>query len=187
MSLFNKFKTLRTKLSRHSLNTPDPDVPPLETPSPEATPSEATPSEAILAFRTITTMLALVQEGTSFSDSKGLHNVELRRELKLVNALSTVIVRDVEIAAVVVKPDNGSGQLEVIACTHLTSLGKELTTPQPNPSINEYFWRFLATANPRKDEVLSVTPPPSSVPTISDPKAPDLKGKDMWKYIEDHW
>jgi hypothetical protein len=181
MSLFNKLKTLKTKLSRHSLITHDPYV------LPEASSPEATPSEGILAFRTITTMLALIQEGTTFSDSKGRPSTEQRRELKLLNALSTVIVRNVEISAVVVKPDDGSGQLEVIACTHLTSLGEQLTTSQPTTRIGEYFWRFLATANPRHDKVLSDTPPPTNVPTISDPKAPDLKGNSIWKYVEDHW
>jgi hypothetical protein len=58
-------------------------------------------SEGILAFRTITTILAEVQDGTTFSDSKA--PTEQCRELEILNALSTVIVRDVEIVAVIVK------------------------------------------------------------------------------------
>ena len=179
-----------------SLISPDRGtIPPLETSSPEATPSKKKASSlrkkayGILAFRTITTMLAEVQDGTTFSDSKTALFAEQCQELKILNALSTVIVRDVEIAAVIVK-DGSARQLEVIACTHLTSPEGKLTTSQPNTTtISEYFWKFLVTANPRRlgDKLLSDTPPPTKVPTISDPKAPDIKGNDIWKYIEDHW
>jgi hypothetical protein len=139
MPLLNKFKTLGTKLSRHSLITRD-----VETSS-----WEATPSEGILAFRTITTMLALIQEGTTFSDSKGHHSKEQSLELEILNALSTVIVRDVEVVAVTAKHNNGSGQFEVIACADLTTgrPGERLATSQPNISISEYLWSFLATVN----------------------------------------
>ena len=173
---------------------------PLSETSPKATPSNknnisskkgiSSPEiipEAILAFRTITTMLAVVQEGTTFSDSKKSPLPEQRQELEILNALSTVIVRDVEVVAVIVK-DRSTEQLEVIACTHLAAPEKKLTTPQSNTTtISDYFWKFLVTANPRRDKVLSDTPAPTDVPTISDPKAPDLKGNDSWKYIEDHW
>jgi hypothetical protein len=125
MSLFNKLKTLKTKLSRHSLITRDPYV------LPEASSPEATPSEGILAFRTITTMLALIQEGTTFSDSKGRPSTEQRRELKLLNALSTVIARNVEISAVVVKPDDDLGNLRSLLALILPVL--ENNSPLPSP------------------------------------------------------
>ena len=59
--------------------------------------------------------------------------------------------------------------------------------PYRNIYIGEYIWRFLAMANPCQDNILSDTPPLTNVPTISGPKAPNLKGNDVWKYIEDHW
>jgi hypothetical protein len=150
--------------------------------------SESEPiPEGILAFRTITTMLAVIQEGTTFSDSKTSPSAEQRQELNILNSLSTVIVRDAEVVAVIVK-DGSAERLEVIACTHLTGPEGKLTSSQPNTTtISEYFWKFLVTANPRQDKVLSDTPAPINVPTISDPKAPDLEGNDIWKYIEKKW
>jgi hypothetical protein len=174
--LVGAMKTIKKKLSNLKL-------PFIGTSSNTNNPSEATtPPENILAFRTITTMLSHIQEGTTFSDSRCSVSKELGRELEILNALSTVIVRDVEIVAVTAKPDNGSGKLEVICtCTHPVN---QLTSPQTNTG---YLSRFFAIANPRRDEVLSLTPPPTNSPTISEPKAPDLKGTTLWQYIEDHW
>lgn len=72
--------------------------------------------DAILAFRTITTMLSLIQSPTETTSTraKEVPSKDKRRELKILDALSAVAVRRYEIVAVVAKSYNGSN-LEVIA------------------------------------------------------------------------
>ena len=86
-------------------------------------PSEPIPStkaEDLLAFRTITTMLYFIQSttgqlGHTATTTAPLGtNQEDHRSLRILDALSTVLVREHEVIAVVVKPCDGS-DVQVLA------------------------------------------------------------------------
>lgn len=59
------------------------------------------------------------------------------KELKLLNALATLLVRrsnEVVAVAVTNHGDDGSGVIQVIACHHVSSPWPELTIPSPQPA-----------------------------------------------------
>jgi hypothetical protein len=137
-------------------------------------------------------MLAQIQHGTTFSNTRLKPDDEVkRRELRLLNALATIMVREHEIVAVVRKMGGKPGILEVIACVHLPSDTDELTPAQtdhqndPNfKNVGTQIWRLLATPNPRKPQRTDPEPstanansstadslfPTSDVPSIVDPE-----------------
>lgn len=106
------------------------------------------------AFRTIITMLAIIpsQRVRTVVDRKSEHGPE-DKELKLLNALATLLVRCHEVAAVAVtNRDDKSGNIQVIACHHISSHGPpQLTIPQPASKFST-FKNFLVAFNPRKDD-----------------------------------
>lgn len=112
-------------------------------------------SKAILAFRTITTILSLIQSGrpttVSASDSGTEQiNKNTRHELRVLDALSAVIVRRYEIAAVMTKRYDGS-KIEVLISVNDTS-EPVLTFPQQNQHSGKlpgWLQRFIVTPNPR--------------------------------------
>ncbi|KAF8229388.1 hypothetical protein L208DRAFT_1402121 [Tricholoma matsutake] len=81
-------------------------------------------------------MLSHIQQATSFSGTNVTSNKAQSLELKILNALATIIVMNNEIVAVVANRDNGDGQLEVIACVHLIRDEEELS-----PKISEKLFR----------------------------------------------
>lgn len=105
------------------------------------------PSEAHLAFRTITTLLAsLPKDGEMKIDSSGpKQDRETRRELKLLVALSTVLVRNNEVVTVV---SLRSGALDPtqhnldLACTRI---------PEASANESKNRWPLFTTANHRRD------------------------------------
>lgn len=125
---------------------------------------------SIKAFRTIITMLKIIPSKRVLSvvgRRSGLA-AEEDKELKLLNALATLLVRSHEVAAVTVtERDVASGVIQVLACLHISSDGPlaELTIPQPAESSTT-FSKFLAVFNPRKDN----PSPNSNLPKIVDPK-----------------
>ena len=100
------------------------------------------------------------------------HDSKKDKELKLLNALATLLVRSDEVAAVAVtKHDIGSGDIQVIACHHhVGSYGSfpELTNHQQasHNTITSYFQNFLATFNPRRDNKDYISK--SDLPSIVD-------------------
>jgi hypothetical protein len=74
----------------------------------------------ILASRTITTMLSGIQQAQAFRVAKARPIVDdkARLELKILDALATVIIIDNDVVEVVSKHDD-SGKLKVIACARL--------------------------------------------------------------------
>ena len=83
-------------------------------------PSPSTKAEDLLAFRTITTMLSFIQSTTGQLRRTANTMTPLgtdredRRLLRILDALSTVLVREHEVIAVVVKPYDGS-DVQVLA------------------------------------------------------------------------
>jgi len=105
----------------------------------------------ILAFRTITTMLAHIQQERPFKFS--LNNSKIsgaqQRELKISNAFANLAVTDYDVVAVatVQSPD----ELNIVACSSDSS---DESPPSPSPSgpSPSRFWKFIFSKNPRDDE-----------------------------------
>jgi hypothetical protein len=142
----------------------------------------------ILAFRTITMLLSWLQQTQviKVSKEKFITDPTERQKLKILNALSTIIVVNNNVVAVVAKsnPDIPvSKGLEVIACARLPDEG--LIAPQ-TPNIVGQFWQFLLTKNPRRDDPL-----PAAPFAIVDPMVPaDLDSDDpeeLKTYIDGYW
>ena len=138
-------------------------------------------SYGILAFRTITTILAKIQQKSSISNNKLSPNSDAeRQELSILNAFATVTVMDDEKVAVVANrhPENLNGEFEILACQQLKD---EATT-----STLSGLSRFLVNRNPRRDTVVSNT-----TPVLSDPKNPRLSSdSDQQKliaYVHKRW
>jgi len=126
-------------------------------------------AHAILAFRTITTMLSLIQSPTEITSTgeKDLSK-EQRDKLRVLDALSAVIVRQHEIAAVMAKPSNGD-KIEVLASVN--HLDPTFDIPQLSDSRLDRL-RWLITPNPRdplknkKSKIDSLTTRATSVTLV---------------------
>jgi hypothetical protein len=105
---------------------------------------------SIKAFRTIITMVNLIpsQRKLDMLELKPQRSEEVQ-ELRLLNALATLLVRSNEVAAVVVTK-HGDGVVQVIACFHHDGSSAELTVPQ-SASKSSIFKNFLSVFNPRVD------------------------------------
>jgi hypothetical protein len=134
--------------------------------------------EAIHAFRTITTMLSLIQRGTEFTDTIMIPPKDANKlsQLRILDALAALIVRNNEVAAVVAMPAERSGKIQVLVSAHINSEMGKLTFSQPDGRFRALL-KYLVTANPRdlkrnrhapKD---SLTVDQSAVPGIRDPEA----------------
>ena len=108
-------------------------------------------TEALLAFRTITTMLSLIQSNANTDSDAGLNVKNSRKELKILNAFATVAIREYGVAAVVAAPYDQSGNIQVLASvSYLNHDEGQLTIPQPSLSnkVTDYLSRFLFNLNP---------------------------------------
>ena len=139
--------------------------------------------ESILAFTTITTMLSYINRARSFTDPIPTSIVKSkRRELRVLNALATVLVSDAGGVAVTVQPDIESGLLEIMVCVHMARLLED-ATPIQGRGLLQRVWNCLF--NLRKDSDVSLVPTIDD-PTIVDPSRPsDLEKTSLEKYIED--
>jgi hypothetical protein len=140
-------------------------------------PSHISPSKDILprnilAFRTITTLLALIQQERPFkvSDESVMEMDQLeRQELKISSAFSNLAVTDNDIVAVVTK--SSPETLAVIVCTRLSNHESSFISPQSIPKNPlSRIWHFLVTKNFRRDDSKSTW---VTDPTIFDPEIPD--------------
>lgn len=128
---------------------------------------------AILAFRTITTMLSLINSPTEITRSgkKGGPSKDERRDLKLLDALAALTVRRHEIVAIMSTGNNQFG-LEVLVSVN--NMDPTLNIPQHSSESHRHrdaSWtlktpiRWLITPNPRdharrgneKDKIDSLT------------------------------
>jgi hypothetical protein len=66
--------------------------------------------EALYAFRTIITMLSLIRSAKAISNKQGRHGF---KELKIVDALAAIIIREHGVAAVAAEAPDGSGTIQV--------------------------------------------------------------------------
>jgi hypothetical protein len=154
--------------------------------------------KSIKAFRTITTMLKHIPSHKSLSvvdmPPAGC-DPKKDKELKLLNALATLLVRSNEVAAVAVtKHDDGSGNIQVIACHHHVGTHgscPELTYRQPTSrnTITSIFKNFLVTFNPREDNKNFISKLDSDLPSIIDAEPgvdmpSGINEKDFDKWVE---
>ncbi len=106
-------------------------------------------TEALRAFRTITTMLSLIQP-TSGNDTTGdeKNSDTSKKTLTILNPLSVIVSREHGVAAAVVGKDNGSGTTQVVvSITHFNHDKGPLIVPQQ--SLKSLFTHFFVTQNPR--------------------------------------
>jgi hypothetical protein len=153
------FHTITRKLSSVSIGTRRESLD-------EESPS---PSESIRAHSTITKMLSLIRRGRTFNEVST--DTTRRRELRVLTALATVLVRESEVVAVVAKSENASSKIELIVCPHVVSDNGRPSTPQNN-RFGDSVWTMFAGANPRTDrpnDSLRFTGP---YPVIVDPRPP---------------
>ena len=111
--------------------------------------------ESLLAFRTITTLLARIQQQSSTSDDT-LHpdTEEERRELSILNALATVIVMGKNgVVAAAATRHSENGELGVLACQQLNLNNEASTSTSSRPTLLHFF----INKNPRKDTVVKNT------------------------------
>jgi hypothetical protein len=144
----------------------------------ESTRRSADP-DAILAFRTITYMLSVIQSPTLIVNAGGNEGLskEERQELRVLDALSAIAVRQHEVVAVIGK--SFSDHIEVVASVHnvnpATNIPKD-TTPSKHP------FRWLITPNPRnlsknpKDPTDSLTRTTDSTMTLVNPSEKITEG-----------
>jgi hypothetical protein len=174
----NNASPLNDVQARHTMQDipkngdPSPDTPPgipLPTSPPDGVPRN------ILAFRTITKLLSLIQQEQAFRVNRE-NSLADDQQLALSTAFATIAVIDHEIVAVLTKITYE--EIEVV-CAAQTSIGDtsiEATpieaTPIEGRSIKSALMRsfaFIVTKNPRKDESRKDEPPipQTGGPTIS--------------------
>lgn len=169
-------------------NAPPSDIPPTNSPSRSL--SNDIPRN-ILAFRTITTMLAQIRQEQPFkvSDPRLDMSDQNRHELKISNALATVAVTDKDIVAVTTK--RHSKQLEVIVCTRLCydHENQLITQSSPSSTIMSQIWQLVVTKNFRMDDPEPAIP--IRDPTLIDTAIPaGLEPDDdegLKQYLEKRW
>lgn len=159
-------------------------------------------SEAILAFRTITTMLSLIQSPSKVTNAGRNEPSALQRyDLRVLDALSAIVVREHEIAAVMAKPYDGT---DVQVFASVEAFEPALTIPhqyQPSDSKDSIVWNplnwFMVTPNPRspkknkKDKIDSLTTwreVVKVVEPIPDIAESDKKGEDLLDtFLKKQW
>ena len=123
-------------------------------------------TEALYAFRTITTMLSLIQSTRHTAGNGPKPGSPDKELLRLLDAFAALLVRNHGVIAITARPYNGSGKVEV-----LTSLdnGESLTISQPwSPGQFMHKLRnVLISQNPRDLNVKQreVVDPKTLVPT----------------------
>jgi hypothetical protein len=111
------------------------------------------------AFRTITLMLSLIHS-KRITKRKIQSTPELKKELKPLDALAAIAIRQHGIAAATIAMRNDTlGTLQVLASSDSPSTGSGPTIPQtssPTSKIHEWFKLiFLLALNPRNDRAIN--------------------------------
>jgi len=143
----------------------------------------------ILAFRTITKLLSLIQQERAFRALQPRSEDNRRLELKLINALATVAVIEHEVVAVVNninsgtldrdsdkldrdsdKLDHDSNKLDLLVSVEPSNDENLCILPSEPPA--PYLWRVLLSKNFRfSDPKPNSTGQPTIQPTISSAEA----------------
>jgi hypothetical protein len=137
-------------------------------------------AQAILAFRTITTMLSLIQSpitGTIDARRKDIPQTDAQRyQLRVLDAMAAVVVRANEIVAIAAKQYDGSSIQVLASVVHLDAFEPILTIHQPDEGQWNLFRWFLVTPNPR-DPKKNPSSPIDSLTTDTDLTLvdPDIK------------
>jgi hypothetical protein len=134
-----------------------------------------TKTQLLHAFRTITLMLSLIHSTKRITNTSTESNPDLRKELKPLDALAAIAIRQHGIAATIAMRNETSGTLEVLTSSDLSSSNlprptsgtlevltssdspsshlPRPTLPQPSSSASKLakLYTFLLTLNPRND------------------------------------
>jgi hypothetical protein len=135
-------------------------------------PSQSTTkTQDLLAFRTIITMLSCIQSSnTRLATKAGPTRTEKdRAELRVLDALSTVLIRRHEITAVVARPHDGIN-FQVFASVAYPSNAEPLLQPD-DKGLWSRICNFTVTTNPRVSKMHTRTDSLinlSSIPVIGD-------------------
>lgn len=106
--------------------------------------------DAIYAFRTITTMLAHIHSPTETTNSRErtVPDKDERRELRLLDALAVIAVREHEIVAAVAKGNDGSS-IQVLLSANSVDFPLNIPQHSKSPSIWNDPIHWFITPNPR--------------------------------------
>ena len=107
--------------------------------------------ESILAFRTITTMLSLIQQPSETTKVEPVHIPKAKRkELRVLDSLAALLVRNHEVVTVMTVPSNGNS-IQIISVVNLNQSRPALTiTPQPGMSLSPWNLEWWLSINPRR-------------------------------------
>jgi hypothetical protein len=126
-------------------------------------------TEALQAFRTITTMLSLIQSTRGTAGNRPKFRGEKKKLLQLLDAFAAVLIRNHGEIAVTARPYDDSGKVDVLA-SYLGN-GKSLSISKPRSTgpgeVVNKIRRFFISQNPRDPTVEQeevVDPESSAVP-----------------------
>jgi len=156
--------------------------------------SKPNESDNLIAFRTITSLLSKIQQESQISDKDiQMDEIGLQKhmELKLLNALTTVLVMDHEVM-VVVANHSYLKTVDILACIQSDAPIQQVRTEMPR-SLGQ-LWELLVSWNPRRGPDVyetSYDAPVPYVPKICTPAIPDGLVSDDWnallRYIDQYW
>lgn len=139
----------------------------------------------ILAFRTITAILAQLQPKQEFKDSESYRQPELspmdRQAVRISDALANLAITEHDVVALAT--ERTSRNLTVLA--YASTIPKEETTPNKESPKEErpFLFRFLFTKNFRRKETAPI--PSITYPIIVDAMKPEGMGSLMLpEYLE---
>ena len=152
----------------------------------------------ILAFRTITTLLAKIQQDTpiTYSDALDRRDIspEHKQELKISNALANVANTDTDIVALVTRFSSFSDALDVLVCGNLDGDRDHDQPGKPVPPSKSSIWEIIFTRNPDNSKLpmKNLLPTyPVQGPTISAVGKPagvkSDDAKELIRYIHEDW
>jgi len=160
----------------------------------EVASSEPNESDNLIAFCTITLLLSKIQQESQMSDKDvQMDEIGLQKhmELKLLNALTMVLVMDHEVM-VVVANHSYLKMVDILACTQSDAPIQQVRTETPR-SLG-LLWELLVSWNPRRGPDLHETSydaPIPYIPKICTPAILDGLVSDDWnallRYIDQHW
>jgi len=145
--------------------------------------TKPTKPNAVLAFRTITTILSVLQaspiDGTrpaslEINNNNSSEKIARRRELRILDALATLLVRDNEVTAVVSKRGASGEAVEVVACGNIDASHDSPPDPSRPPEV------------PQSNDALTYLSHCND-PTVMKPQAVNISIYDPLRYVLEVW
>lgn len=138
----------------------------------DVNPQETTQdSEYFSAFRTITSLLSILQQKSMELVDVG-SNLQERElyELEVLNALAMIMVVNHEVIAVTIEPSNMTFQytdrtLNLIAACHQSLQGSQ-PAPDTSPSLMNHIRRFLVSLNTSRSPLIPPQTTDTSTPGV---------------------